>query len=81
MKIEIPGEFARPAAVATRGENPPPGMRTRSGRRSCIEGKAWTSLADFTEKPKRLVFFATNRVVAAPGWWPQPGLGTKWARR
>ena len=66
VKVEIPGEFSRPAAVATRGEHPP---ADESGIRSsakALEGKPWTSLAESSGKSKCLVSLATNRVVAAP---------------
>jgi esterase/lipase superfamily enzyme len=65
-RVEIPGEFARPRAVTTRGR--PTVEQETSGRSAVVplEGQAWAPLAAFEPKPKRTVYFATNRNVVSP---------------
>ena len=41
-------------------------MKRESTRRPGLEGKPWASLAESTGKPKRMIFYATNRAVVAP---------------
>ena len=65
VNVEIPGEFSRPSVVHTRGDAPPDETGIASSARA-LEGKPWASLAESTGKPKRLIFYATNRAVAAP---------------
>ncbi len=65
VNVEIPGEFSRPPVVHTRGDAPPDETGIESSARA-LDGKPWASLAESTGKPKRLMFYATNRAVAAP---------------
>jgi esterase/lipase superfamily enzyme len=65
-RVEIPGEFLRPRPVATRGI-PTTGQAT-PGRAAMVplEGHAWAPLSAFEAKPKRTVYYATNRGVVSP---------------
>jgi esterase/lipase superfamily enzyme len=76
MKVEIPGEFSRPAAVHTRGDAPPDETGIQSSARA-LDGKPWASLAESTGKPKRVIFYATNRAVIPAAAAGAPRFGTE----
>jgi esterase/lipase superfamily enzyme len=68
-KVEIPGEFLRPAPPATRSA---PSVVEEGPIQETVvplERKPWAALSDFESKPKRTLYYATNRSVdpkAAP---------------
>jgi esterase/lipase superfamily enzyme len=67
-KVAIPGEFARPRPVTTRGRPTGTGGEEPAGRSALVplEGQAWAPLSEFESKPKRTAYFATNRNVLSP---------------
>lgn len=64
VKVEIVGEFVRPAAVRLRSGTAA-GTGSVEQELAPLEGKPWAALSDFEAKAKRTVYYATNRSVTA----------------